>query len=208
MNKEYTRRCPLCNKVLYYSRNFSRNSADKKGSICPSCSNKGENNPMFGKKRIGCFLGKRHSIMTRQKMSKSSSHKPLSEKIKKKISESVKVAMHRPDVRKRCLDSLSKTKYLKVKTDVGQLELIEKWNRMGFNLKPNYQVLTNTDLFYIDGYDKEKNVVLEYDGKYHQKCEQKQKDLIRQQKIIDALKPKRFWRYDSVNKQFRDVLRG
>ena len=207
MNKEYTRQCPLCNKILYYTRNFSRNSADKIDSVCPSCSNKGENNPMFGKKRMGGMLGKRHSVNTRQKMSKLQTHQPLSKETKKKISDSVKVAMHRPDIRKRCLDSLFKTKWIKVRTDKGQLELIEKWNTLGFKFEPNHQIKTDTDLFYIDGYDKEKNVVLEYDGKYHQKCEQKQKDLLRQQKIIDILKPKKFWRYDSENKQFRDVLR-
>lgn len=36
----------------------------------------------------------------------------------------------------------------------------------------------------------------------------KSKDTIRQNKIIDILKPKKFWRYDAMNKQFRDVLKG
>ena len=35
---------------------------------------------------------------------------------------------------------------------------------------------------------------------------QKKKDGIRQNKIIDILQPKKFWRYDAVNKQCRDVL--
>lgn len=207
MDKQYTRKCPSCNKVLYYTRNFSRNSADKQGRLCFSCSNKGENNPMFGKERIGGMLGKNHSINTRQKISDALIGKKHNEERKNKISYCVKEAMCRPDVRKHHLDSLSKTKWIKVRTDKGQLELIEKWNSLGFNLEPNYQVITNIDLFYIDGYDKEKNVVLEYDGKYHQKFEQKQKDLIRQKKIIDILKPKKFWRYNYITKQFRDVLR-
>lgn len=41
----------------------------------------------------------------------------------------------------------------------------------------------NRELFYIDRYDKEKNVVLEYDSKYHKKPYQRQKDLVRQQKL-------------------------
>jgi len=62
------------------------------------------------------------------------------------------------------------------------------------------------DLFYIDGYDKEHNVVLEYDGKYHNKTYQKRKDLIRQQKIIEILKPKRFWRYNKVDNSFIECI--
>jgi len=62
-------------------------------------------------------------------------------------------------------------------------------------------------LFYIDGYDKEKNVVLEYDSKYHFKRVQKQKDLIRQNKIIEILHPTVFWRYNSISKKFNDIYR-
>ena len=67
-------------------------------------------------------------------------------------------------------------------------------------------VITDTDLFYIDGYDKEKNVVLEFDSKYHRRFGQREKDLIRQQKIIDILKPKRFWRFDSESKQIKNAI--
>ena len=56
----------------------------------------------------------------------------------------------------------------------GQLELINKWNKIGFNFEPNYQVKDDQDLFYIDGYDKERNVVLEYDSKYHNRKQQKE----------------------------------
>ena len=55
---------------------------------------------------------------------------------------------------------LHQSQWLKVKTDKGQLELIDKWNKLGFDFEPNYQVKTDQDLFYVDGYDKEKNVAL------------------------------------------------
>lgn len=35
-----------------------------------------------------------------------------------------------------------------------------------------------------------------------------QKDIIRQNKIIGILKPKKFWRYDAVNKQYKNILEG
>jgi len=38
--KKYKRNCPTCNKELYYKYNFNRNRANRKNSICRSCSNK------------------------------------------------------------------------------------------------------------------------------------------------------------------------
>jgi hypothetical protein len=97
---------------------------------------------------------------------------------------------------------------LRVKTDKGQLELLKKWNELGFKFEPNFQIHTDTDLFYVDGYDKEHNVVLEYDAKYHIRPIQRRKDLIRQNKIIGLLNPKVFWRYNSVTNKFEDVYRS
>jgi hypothetical protein len=129
-----------------------------------------------------------------------------SDRYRENLSNGIKNAWKNPKIKKKYYDALSKTKYLKVRTDKGQLELINKWNSLGFNFQPNFQVKTDQDLFYIDGYDKEKNVVLEYDTKYHYRRQQKEKDLVRQQKIIEILKPKKFWRYDSTNKEFKNIL--
>lgn len=127
---------------------------------------------------------------------------------RRRASEIAKIAMHRPDIRKKHIEALHHSKWLKVRTDKGQLELLEKWNELGFQFIPNYQVKTENDLFYIDGYDPVHNVVLEYDAKYHLKYKQQQKDLLRQQKIINILNPKVFWRYNSVDKKFDDVYRS
>lgn len=158
-------------------------------------------------------LGYRHSEDTKLKMSISRkgisrpwAGQNQSDETKNKLSKSSKQAWNTPEIRKKYHDSLKKTKWIKVRADKGQLELLDKWNKLGFNFEPNYQIKTDLDLFYIDGYDKEKNVVLEYDSKYHNSKLQKEKDLIRQKKIINVLKPKVFWRFDSVNKQFRNIL--
>ena len=79
---------------------------------------------------------------------------------------------------------------------------------MGFEFEPNYQIHTDEFLCYIDGYDKKNNVVIEYDGKYHTSLRQKERDLVRQNKIVEILNPKRFWRYDVVNKQWTNVVGG
>lgn len=155
---------------------------------------------------------------------------------KEKISKSVKKSMYRPDIRKKHIDaidtienreklsvirklvwqntesrkryheSLIKTKFLGRRCDIGQPELIEKWNKLGFNFEINYPLHSDQDLFYLDGYDKERNVVFEYDGEYHNRRHQREKDLVRQQKIIEILNPKKFWRYDAVNKQIKNIL--
>jgi len=69
-------------------------------------------------------------------------------------------------------------------------------------------LMSSFQKFYVDGYDPIHNIVLEYDGKYHTSVGQQKRDLIRQQKIIDILHPKKFWRYDSKNKSFQNVLGG
>jgi len=50
---EFIRNCPVCNKILTYSRQGNLNQAIKRNSICSSCGHadmKGENNPFYGKK--------------------------------------------------------------------------------------------------------------------------------------------------------------
>ena len=159
------------------------------------------------KKGMSDFQTKRFSnIEERRKNSeaiKIAMHRP---DVRKKHREAIKIALHRPDTRKRHLETMAKVNFLGNSMDIGCKELLEKWNRLGFKFEPNYQIHTDVDLFYIDGYDKEKNVVIEYDSKYHSRLGQKEKDLVRQNKIINILNPTKFWRYNSVNKSFKNVL--
>lgn len=210
----YKRNCPECGKILYYSSKDSLSHC--KNNKCIYCSN-----VIRGKtsNRKGCHhtaetkllmskakLGVKRTEISRKKQSESRKTICSNLEWKERLSKKIKEAMHRPDVRKKHIQLLSETKYLGKSTDIGQIQLLEKWNGLGFRFEPNYQVKTGRNLFYIDGYDKEKNVVLEYDSKYHTRSGQQQKDLVRQQKIIDILHPKRFWRYDAVNKQFRNII--
>jgi hypothetical protein len=196
MNEKYNRNCPDCGKKLSYASLISMNHS--KNRKCMSC----------GKKGQGGYV-KQHSTETKQKMSISAKNDRIERYSNKEnlkvLSDSIKVAMHRPEVREKHLAALHHSKWIKVRTDKGQLEFIDKWNKLGFEFEPNYQLHTGQDLFYIDGYDKKHGVVLEYDSKYHNKSDQKQKDLVRQNKIIDILKPKKFFRYDAVNKVIENV---
>jgi hypothetical protein len=155
--------------------------------------------------------GKYSSEKTRKKMSLTRKGKVYpwmyrvpSDETKKKLSETSTQAWNDASKRKRMLD---RCRWNNVSADKGQIELLSKWNTLGFHFEPNYRVKTENDLFYLDGYDPIYKVVLEYDSKYHKKLSQQKKDFIRQNKVIDILKPKKFWRYNSITKQFRNVLK-
>ena len=60
--------------------------------------------------------------------------------------------------------------------------------------------------YYVDGYDKEKNIIFEYDEPHHNSLNRKNKDIIRQKRIIDNIKPKMFIRYDQKNNRLYDTL--
>ena len=47
----------------------------------------------------------------------------------------------------------------------------------------------------LDGYDKERNIIFEYDEPNHERPKYKEHDVFRQEYLIEVLKPKEFWRY-------------
>lgn len=195
----YTRNCPNCGNSITYNGKLAKylcKYAANRGNLCRKCCNSGKNNPNYGNS---------YDTRTRKKMSLIVTERYKDLNKLNEMSAAVKTAMHRPDIRKKHLNALRKSKWLKVKTDVGQLELLNKWNRLGFKFEPNYQIHTDTDLFYVDGYDAIHNIVLEYDTKYHKKISQQIKDEVRQKRIIDILHPKKFWRYDAENKIIAEV---
>ncbi len=213
-HKEYKRNCVKCGKEMFYVSLDSMNHC--KSGKCNYCANvirgnssnrKGCHHTNESKKLISLSkMGVGQSLETKKKRSIIRKNLYKNPEEVEKLAKKVKAAMRRPDVRKRHLDALHKSQWIKVKTDVGQLRLLEKWNKLGFNFEPNYQIHTDSDLFYIDGYDKDKNVVFEYDSSYHNQFGQKKKDLVRQRKIVDILHPKKFWRFDSASKKFQNIL--
>lgn len=203
----FERKCPRCNKMqtyAFYSAFYKANVGNK---VCKSCCRKGVK---FSKSHCdNISKGKVGKSPTIQHIIKNSNAQLLrfqNENERNKISVATKKALRSPIIRKRHIEALAKTRWLGKTFDKGQLELLEKWNTLGFNFIPNYQVYNNEFLGYIDGYDPINNIVIEYDSKYHKRLSQKKKDLIRQQYIIDILNPKKFWRYDAENKQWINVI--
>ena len=151
-------------------------------------------------------IGTKQSQNARRKNSNAQKQRYADPLARKETSNAVKVALHRPDVRKRHIKALAETRWLGKTFDRGQVELLNKWNRMGFRFEPNDQIHTDDFLCYVDGYNRKNNVVIEYDGKYHMALRQKERDLVRQNKIVEILNPRRFWRYDAVNKQWTNIM--
>ena len=211
---EHKRNCPKCGKLVYHTTDHILKQSIKQNRLCKKCSNaltneKKKGIPLskaFRRKISICKTGVKHSESHRLNESKSQKKRYENSSERVKTSILVKNAMHRQDVRKKHITALSETKFLGKPVDRGQVDMLNKWNRLGFDFQVNYQIKTDLDLFYIDGYDKEKNVVMEYDSKYHFYRGQQEKDLIRQNKIIDILKPRKFWRYNAVDKLFNNVL--
>jgi len=190
----YSVKCFICNnyRILKTRENVRR--ALKYNRNCNSCT------------RSIIQTGKNLGERCKLSMSLSQKRRYANVEERKKTSYSVKKAMHVPEIRKKHIQALTKSRWLGMSVDLGQIDFINKWNRLGFHFEPNYQIHTENFLCYLDGYDKEKNVVLEYDSLYHSKNNQKQKDLVRQQKIVEILKPKRFWRYNLKSKSIKNVL--
>src|ERR1035437_761051 len=59
--------------------------------------------------------------------------------------------------------------------------------------------------YFIDGYDKERNVVVEYDESRHEKPSMRKKDLIRQNNIISNLKCQ-FYRYKELENKLIKII--
>jgi hypothetical protein len=192
--KKYFKNCPKCGKEQGYKRKSDLNSAIKRNVLCLSCSNKqksqGENNPMYGKT---------HSKKTIQKIKEKRKEQTFNDETRKKMSESrIKHLKeynawndrtHTDESRKKMrlshIDYISKMKgQMFPKYNVDSIPIIEEYGKEhGYN----FQHAENGGEYYIeelgywvDAYDKEKNVVLEIDEprhKYYQNDDTREKEI-------------------------------
>jgi len=195
INGNWYKNCIKCNKLLLYC---SKNSAMKHKNVkCNSCAQKGtkrsyevrkklsiqklgKNNPMFGKK--SGMLGKHHTEKTKYKLRIATIN----------------------DLRKKGIEP-GKHNY-----NPKACKFIDKLNE---EKKLNFQHALNggeIELYgyFVDGYDKEKNVVFEYDESHHYDAfgNLKEKDIRRQQRIIESLNPSQFMRYNEEKQNLYDVI--
>jgi hypothetical protein len=174
-----------------------------------SDSNKGEN----------CYwYGKKHSEEVKNKMSlaKKGTKRPI--KIRQKISNSLKGKKKSVICSENTREKRRVLKLEQIKQTFGGIsfnpkacEFIDKLNKKyGWNLQHALNGGEKRITGYsVDGYDKEKNIVFEYDEKHHYYVVDetlKPKDVQRQQRIINKIQPTLFIRYNEQKQKLYDVI--
>lgn len=194
----FIRECPMCNKDMKYNTTYELNRHNKKQTKCVSCSAKSKKFSDTHRKNLSkAQTGKIRSEETRKKLSSINKGKRHSEETKLKIAEGNRGKKHTDEaIQKMRVSTLNR-----LQESVGQLsprynpdacKAIDEYGKLH---EYNFQHAENGGEFYIkelgywvDGYDKEKNVVIEYYEQYHDR--QKEKDIRRQQEIVDFLQCK------------------
>jgi hypothetical protein len=188
----------------------------------------GKNNPLFGK---------HHSAETRRKISEAHKGKHISEEHKRKLNGSWIGKHHSIESRKK-ISEASKGRHYSIATRKrmreSALDRISNSKCNGGQVQPTYNpkgcdfiyVLAKQlnisfqhslnggefcfDGYFLDGYNKEHNIIIEIDEPRHYYGDGKLKtdDLYRQQYLIDTLKPIRFLRVNIRDRCYYDVITG
>jgi len=198
------RKCPTCKSNIKYIDKYKATYAHNKHSICRKCikdviSRKLKNHNLSEETKQKIKEKRKLQIITEcQKIKISNSLKgrkklPMSNETKMKLSQvnrgkvgnrkGIKVS---EETKRRCRISQIK-RFIKLGinacTDEGADLYFNKLLSRGFNFHQNFYL---EDIgYFVDGYDKEKNIICEYDTPYHKKPSQIVKDQHRQKNIIE-----------------------
>jgi len=205
----WCRKCPICDKELLCCNENSAKYHDKLKKECKSCCQKGKKAFWYGKTmskktkrkmseaRIGIKLSKETKL--KLSLQKQGDKNPF---FKKKFSKK-----HRENLRIAALKRLKKQGIM-VAFNPQACEFIDEYGKKnGYNFR---HALNGGEVclsgFPVDGYDKEKNIVFEYDERYHRSIRRKRKDIYKQKCITKTINPKMFIRYDEWDNRLYDAL--
>lgn len=159
----------------------------------------GPNNPNFGKTGSKCaWFGRRHTEETKKKI--ADGHLGI------RPSDSSRLKMRMAAIKR------IKEKGVQPYTNYNPNACVyfDKLNQeKGWNLQ---HALNGGEVeiygYFIDAYDKKKNIIVEYDEKKHfgRDGNLKPKDIQRQKDIIEFLSPTQFWRYNTITNQLNRIL--
>ncbi len=214
----FKRNCPNCGKVIQYKHKRDMVGANEKCTNCKSCAKTGENHPMYGKHypsyiienrnipkgknhpmygKPGTMLGKRHSEYTKQKQSNANSgrNNPMYGSkggfFEKKHSTNTLRKLRKFAI-KRIERNIKNGGQITPFYNPEACKIIEQYGKEhGYNFQhaENGGEYHIKELgYWVDGYDEEKNVVIEYYEPFHKK--QIERDERRQTEIVDYLKCK------------------
>jgi hypothetical protein len=157
-----SKKCPNCDEIINFSNKYKYNRSVENNSLCGSCSKSGSLNPNFGKLPHNYQLP--HSNETKRKM-RLSTIKYIE---KMKLNGGQLIPSY----------NISSIPILELKAkELGITDLQHAENGGEFYIKELG--------YWVDGYSKQKNIVIEYNEKWHNR--QSQKDNRRQKEIVDFL---------------------
>ena len=213
------RNCPKCQKLITYKNKYNYFKSKKENKICGYCSrqniglkNKGKQRSKSTKEAISKKMLNHPSIKDNtsrgEKISKKlkgrdtsyiwKSHQKCSTQCLE-CNNIVESQKYRLDSHHFCNRNCQKEYYFKNKVwkpkfNPKACEIIEQYGKEnGYNFQ---HALNGGEFrikqlgYWVDGYDVEKNVVIEYHEKHHSLPKQNEKDKKRQKEIIETLKCK------------------
>lgn len=190
--KNWERVCSSCGKTMTYSCRKSYLICQKTNSRCKRCATKES-----GKTKDKSYLN--------------------TEKYKKKISDALKVVRKTNSYGDKFKEKCRENKLRQIQLQGTQrtynplaCQFIDNINHeFGWNLQ---HAMNGGEIqiigYSLDGYDKDKNIVFEYDEPKHRKSVYMKKDRDRERRIINVLHPTKFVRYDEKEKVMVDVISG
>jgi hypothetical protein len=194
----YIRNCPDCKKELIYKYKCTFANSNKNNSRCVSCSTKyrlikrGYNNSQTRScPQCKCTLTyKKVGHCTRSEKKRKICRKCSNELRKQSILENLKGKHNWANYNPKSCDYFD------------DLNIKNKWNLQHALNGGEVKILN----YFVDAYDKERNIVVEYDESYHydKQGNLKQKDVLRQQRIITHLGCK-FFRYNERTKELYEI---
>ena len=236
------KKCPSCNNEMYYTSKRNRNVSIRSNKLCASCAQKGNKNPMYGRKWTYNYRMKMNEIFHRPdvyiKFSKTmpsttGNNNPAKRpEVRKKISKVLKnlyklfprkCGVEHPSYGKRISEDIKRKMRLAAINRVSKQKFFGGQVIPAFNIDSchyldklskergwNLQHATNGGEYYlkdlgywVDGYDKDKNIVVEYDEPDHYYNNQlKEKSISRMKNIISHIRCK-FFRYNEITKELK-----
>lgn len=221
--KRWERKCPQCNKIIFHSRKDSRDVSIRKNRICNICRGLNSrihrsdgflnvdgkikwirncpncNNVIYYENRIfrnSTELKKHICIECQRKLHSiimKGRRQSIDDRKKKRISKINYIIHKNGGVRPMC--NIKACKYF------DKLNEEKGWNFQHALNGGEYHIKELG--YFIDGYDKEKNIVIEYDELHHNYPKYKEKDIKRMNEIINHLGCK-FLRYNEKTNELKE----
>ena len=213
---ELQRECPKCNKKIFYSSKNSFSNATKYNHLCNTCKILGiklkpwsnEQKQCFSKKFSGKnnpFYGKHHAREKRKYWSKIRTGRILSEKTKKLLIEQRSCELYRQKQREIRLKQILELGCW-ISYNQNACKYFDKLNKE--NKWKLQHAMNGGEIicigYSLDAYDKNKNIVVEYDERKHYTGGKlKIKDVDRMNRIKKHLQC-RFFRYNEKIKELKE----